>query len=84
MRARGDGAGVWTFSARAEIPTARTSDIPTAGVVRSKLTVAGDRRSMTALWERADDGETRVPGWMCASALNRAGRPLPSNCNARD
>ncbi len=39
------------------------SATPEAGAVRSTLTVAPDRRSMTALWERADNGTTWVP-WM--------------------
>jgi hypothetical protein len=43
-------------------PTAQPQDAPTA-MVRSTLTVAQDRHSMHALWERSDDGSNWQP-WM--------------------
>jgi hypothetical protein len=45
-----------------DTPAAQSSGVPTARD-RSTLTVADDRRSMTALWERTDDGTSRQP-WM--------------------
>jgi hypothetical protein len=43
-------------------PAAQSDDTPTARV-RSTLTVASDRASMTARWERSEDGTTWQP-WM--------------------
>jgi hypothetical protein len=42
--------------------TAQPKETPTARV-RSTLTIARDRESMTALWERSDDGISWHP-WM--------------------
>lgn len=51
------------FAGGADIaPTAQSTDPPTARV-RSTLTVGGDRQSMTAFWERSDDGINWHP-WM--------------------
>jgi hypothetical protein len=51
-----DEDGVFNFAGGPDIaPTAQPTDEPTARV-RSTLTVAEDRRSMTALWERSEDG----------------------------
>jgi hypothetical protein len=51
-----DDDGVFHFTGGGEIaPTAQPKEAPTASV-RSTLTIAGDRGSMTALWERSDDG----------------------------
>ena len=53
-----DNDGVFHFTGGADIaPAAQPSDAPTARV-RSTLTVANDRTSMTARWERSDDGAT--------------------------
>jgi predicted enzyme related to lactoylglutathione lyase len=65
MRASVDAGGVWTFVGGADVAAAArtTADVPPGGLVRSTLTIADDGRSMTALWERADDGITWQP-WM--------------------
>ncbi|HEX6165627.1 MAG TPA: VOC family protein [Acidimicrobiales bacterium] len=65
MRASVDAGGVWTFVGGADVAAAARTGaaVPAAGAVRSTLTVADDGRSMTALWERADDGATWEP-WM--------------------
>jgi hypothetical protein len=65
MQVRIDHAGVWHFSGGGEIaPAARVDDHASgAGAVRSTLSVASDRQTMTAFWERTDDGETWQP-WM--------------------
>ena len=56
MRVSIDDDGVFHFVGGAEIaPTAQPRDAPTARV-RSTLTVAEDRRTMHALWERSEDG----------------------------
>ena len=48
-----DDSGIFHFAGGPEIaPVARPADAPTAQV-RSTLTIAEDRRSMTALWERS-------------------------------
>jgi hypothetical protein len=63
MHLRIDEDGVFHFAGGGEIaPAAQPQDIPTARV-RSTLTVAGDRMSMTAQWERSEDGMTWQP-WM--------------------
>jgi hypothetical protein len=60
--------GVWRFSGGADIapaarPDGRADDGGASGdsAVRSTLRVAPDGRSMTALWERADDGVSWEP-----------------------
>jgi hypothetical protein len=60
-----DDDGVWHFRGGSDIaPAARAgAEVPGAGAVRSTLRIAPDGRSMTALWERADDGVTWQP-WM--------------------
>ncbi|HYV01508.1 MAG TPA: hypothetical protein VEM93_04110 [Actinomycetota bacterium] len=58
MRLTIDDDGVFHFTGGGDIaPAAQPQDLPTAGV-RSTLTIAHDRRSMRALWERSDDGAT--------------------------
>ena len=58
-----DDDGVFHFTGGGDIaPTAQPKETPTAHV-RSTLTVARDRKSMTALWERSDDGTSWHP-WM--------------------
>jgi hypothetical protein len=64
MRARVDDDGVWTFTGGGDVaPVARPSSADATGAVRSTLTVSADSRSMTAKWERRDDGSTWQP-WM--------------------
>jgi hypothetical protein len=63
MHLRIDEDGVFHFAGGGEIAAAaQPHDTPTARV-RSTLTVAGDRASMTARWERSEDGTTWHP-WM--------------------
>jgi hypothetical protein len=58
-----DDDDVFHFAGGGEIaPAAHASGVPSARV-RSTLTAAGDRGSMTALWERTDDGISWQP-WM--------------------
>jgi hypothetical protein len=58
-----DGDGVFHFTGGGDIaPTAQPKETATAHV-RSTLTIARDRESMTALWERSDDGISWHP-WM--------------------
>ena len=64
MRARVDDNGVWTFTGGGDVaPVARPSSADATGAVRSTLTVSADSSSMTAKWERSDDGSTWQP-WM--------------------
>jgi hypothetical protein len=44
-------------------PVAQPSSADAGGVVRSTLMVSADRSSMTARWERSDDGAAWQP-WM--------------------
>jgi hypothetical protein len=44
-------------------PVARPASADASGAVRSTLTVSPDKRSMTARWERSDDGAAWQP-WM--------------------
>ena len=63
MHLRIDDVGVFHFAGGGEIASAaHPNDTPTARV-RSTLTVASNRSSMTALWERSEDGVTWHP-WM--------------------
>jgi Protein of unknown function (DUF1579) len=58
-----DDSGSFHFAGGPEIaPAAKPADSPTAHV-RSTLTIAEDRRSMTASWERSEDGTSWQP-WM--------------------
>jgi hypothetical protein len=64
MRATVDDHGVWTFTGGADIaPAAQPSSSDSNGAVRSTLTVSIDGTSMTAKWERTDDGSIWQP-WM--------------------
>ena len=63
MHLRIDEDGVFHIAGGGEVaPAAQPHDIPTARV-RSTLTVASDRKSMTARWERSEDGMSWEP-WM--------------------
>jgi hypothetical protein len=63
MRVTIDEHGVFHFAGGPEIaPAAQPTDASTERV-RSTLMVAEDRRSMTALWERSEDGINWHP-WM--------------------
>jgi len=58
-----DDIGVFHFAGGGDVASnAQPADVPTSRV-RSTLTVADDRRSMTAVWERSADGITWEP-WM--------------------
>jgi hypothetical protein len=58
-----DDDGVFHFTGGPQVaPAAQPADASTARV-RSTLTVAQDGQSMTALWERSEDGESWQP-WM--------------------
>jgi hypothetical protein len=58
-----DDDGVFHFIGGPDIaPAAQPTNAPTARV-RSTLTIAQDGQSMTALWERSDDGTDWQP-WM--------------------
>jgi Protein of unknown function (DUF1579) len=64
MRARVDDEGVWTFTGGGDVAAAARPDPgDEPGAVRSTLTVSADRNTMTAKWERIDDGSTWHP-WM--------------------
>jgi hypothetical protein len=55
--------GLFHFTGGGDIaPAAQPKETPTARV-RSTLTIARDRESMTALWERSHDGISWQP-WM--------------------
>jgi hypothetical protein len=61
-----DENGVFHFAGGADVAAAaQPTDAPMARV-RSTLRVASDRQSMTALWERSDDGVSWHP-WMDVS-----------------
>jgi hypothetical protein len=63
MRVTIDDNGVFHFTGGAEVASAaQKADAPTAQV-RSTLTIAEDGQSMTALWERSEDG-TNWKRWM--------------------
>jgi hypothetical protein len=58
MRVTIDDDGVFHFTGGAEVAAAaQLTEAPTARV-RSTLTIAEDGQSMTALWERSEDGTT--------------------------
>jgi hypothetical protein len=62
--------GVFRFAGGGDIaPAARATDTANE-LVRSTLRIADDRRSMTALWERSDDGTNWQP-WMDISFRRR-------------
>lgn len=64
MRASVDDDGVWTFTGGADVAqAAQPGSANPEGGVRSTLTVSPDGTSMTARWERTDDGTTWQP-WM--------------------
>jgi hypothetical protein len=64
MRARVDDRGVWTFTGGADVARAAQPDsADESGAVRSTLTVSPKADTMTAKWERSDDGSSWQP-WM--------------------
>ncbi len=63
MRVTVDDEGVFHFTGGPEIASAAQPADTTTARVRSTLRVAPDRRSMTALWERSEDGHSWEP-WM--------------------
>jgi hypothetical protein len=58
-----DAEGVFHFAGGSEIAPAAQPKDATTGRVRSTLTIADDRRTMHALWERSEDGTSWQP-WM--------------------
>ena len=58
-----DESGVFHFVGGAEIARAAQPSGSATARVRSTLTIAADRRSMSALWERSEDGAHWHP-WM--------------------
>jgi hypothetical protein len=75
MRARPGEPGVWTFVGGSDVASAaQPDDAAPEGLVRSTLTVAADRRRMTARWERSDDGATWQP-WMDMTFARTASEP---------
>ena len=65
MRVTIDDDGVFHFTGGAEDASAAQTEAPTA-LVRSTLTIAANGESMTALWERSEDG-TDWQDWMAIS-----------------
>ena len=64
MHATIDADGVWTFTGGGDVaPAARPGAADATEAVRSTLTVSADGTSMTARWERSDDGLVWEP-WM--------------------
>jgi hypothetical protein len=64
MRASVDDDGVWTFTGGADVaPVAQPDSAVASGAVRSTLTISADASSMTATWERSDDGPRGRRGW---------------------
>ena len=58
MRVTVDDEGVFHFMGGPQIAAAAQPADATTARVRSTLSVASDRRSMTALWERSEDGHS--------------------------
>src|SRR5215207_1243666 len=72
MHARVDRDGVWTFTGGADVaPVAQPDAATSGGAVRSTLTVSRDATSMTAKWERSDDGANWQP-WMDMTFTRRS------------
>jgi hypothetical protein len=63
MRVTVDDDGVFHFTGGPEIAAAAQPTDASTARVRSTLSVAPDRRSMMALWERSEDGHSWKP-WM--------------------
>jgi hypothetical protein len=63
MRVTVDDEGVFRFTGGPEIAAAAQPTDAATARVRSTLRVAADRGSMTALWERSEDGRSWQP-WM--------------------
>jgi hypothetical protein len=80
-----DDDGVFHFTGGSDIAqAAQPTDAQTARV-RSTLTIAPDRQSMTAIWERSEDGVTWQP-WMdmgfCGVSDRPSQSPLPGSDTA--
>jgi hypothetical protein len=58
-----DDAGAFHFAGGADVASAAQPESATTARVRSTLTVADDRRTMKALWERSADSTNWEP-WM--------------------
>jgi hypothetical protein len=63
MQVKIDEEGVFHFAGGPDVAAAAQPTDASTARVRSTLTIADDRRSMTALWERCEDGITWHP-WM--------------------
>jgi hypothetical protein len=63
MRVAIDDVGVFHFRGGPDIAAAAQPAAATTAQVRSTLSVAPDHQSMTAFWERSEDGHTWTP-WM--------------------
>jgi Protein of unknown function (DUF1579) len=64
MRARVDDRGVWAFGGGGDVAQpAQSGSAEEPAAVRSTLTVSADGQSMSAKWERSDDGSAWQP-WM--------------------
>jgi hypothetical protein len=74
MRLRVDDDGVFHFEGGGDVAAATGPGESVTARVRSTLTVASDRRSMTALWERTEDGAKWLP-WMRIGFARRAQSP---------
>lgn len=61
MRVTVDDEGVFHFTGGPAVAAAGQPADATTARVRSTLSVASDRRSMTALWERSEDGHSGEP-----------------------
>ena len=72
MRVTVDDDGVFHFEGGPEIAAAAHPANATTARVRSTLRVALDRQSMTALWERSEDGQSWKP-WMNITFTRRDG-----------
>jgi hypothetical protein len=70
MRVAIDEDGVFHFVGGPDIAAAAQPTDASTARVRSTLTVADDRRSMTAFWERSEDGINWHP-WMDISFTRR-------------
>jgi hypothetical protein len=58
-----DEHGIFHFAGGGDVARAAQPGDTSTARVRSTLTIAEDRRSMHALWERSEDGTTWLP-WM--------------------
>jgi hypothetical protein len=68
MQVKIDEEGVFHFAGGPDVAAAAQPTDASTARVRSTLTIADDRRSMTALWERSEDGIDWHP-WMDISFM---------------